>query len=281
MPYLALVFAIIGLGFSAIFVKLANAPGPVSGFYRMSIAALVLALPFSAQAKQQAPLSKKHLALAALSGLFFAADLGSWNTAVLITNAANATLLGNTSPLWVSLGAVLLFKEKLRPIFWLGLLITLMGSFVILGSDFIQHPTLGWGDLLAAVAGFWYACFFLATQRVREKLSALVTWWISAATSSVALFGLSLAFGNALLGYSTQTWLCFLGIALISQVGGYLAMNYALGHLPASLVAPTMLGQPVVTALLAIPFLGETLGWPQIAGGLLVLLGIWVVNRTR
>jgi drug/metabolite transporter (DMT)-like permease len=82
-------------------------------------------------------------------------------------------------------------------------------------------------------------------------------------------------------GYSPQTYLAFLAAALVSQTGGYLAVGYALGHLRASLVAPTMIGQPVVTALLAIPLLGETLSASQWLGGLAVLAGIYLVHRSR
>jgi drug/metabolite transporter (DMT)-like permease len=69
--------------------------------------------------------------------------------------------------------------------------------------------------------------------------------------------------------------------ALVTQLAGYLAISYALGYLPASIVSPTLLGQPVLTALLAVPLLGEPITWAQVAGGTLVLAGIWVVNRPR
>jgi drug/metabolite transporter (DMT)-like permease len=64
-------------------------------------------------------------------------------------------------------------------------------------------------------------------------------------------------------------------------VAGYLAINYALGHLPASIVSPTMLGQPVLTALLAGPLLGETLGLWQVVGGVAVLGGVYLVHRSQ
>jgi drug/metabolite transporter (DMT)-like permease len=83
-----------------------------------------------------------------------------------------------------------------------------------------------------------------------------------------------------LTGYPAQTWLAFLGLAMVTQVVGYLAVGYALGHLPASLVAPTMVGQPVVTALLAIPLLGEHLAPVQWLGGAGVLLGIFLIHRS-
>ena len=280
-PYLALVVGIVSLGFSAIFVKWAHAPGGVSGFYRMGIAAAVMALPFAVQAQRRAPLSRRHIGFAILAGLFFAGDLAAWNTGVLITNAANAALFGNTSPFWVSLGALVLFKEKLRPAFWVGLAITLLGAVVILGGDFITHPAFGLGDLLTLLGGFFYGLFFLAAQRARENLSSLLTWWISAITSTAVLLVYTQVMGQPLTGYPAFTYLSLFALALISQVCGYLAINYALGHLPASIVSPTLLGQPVMTALLAVVFLSEPLGWVQIGGGALVLAGIWTVHQNK
>jgi drug/metabolite transporter (DMT)-like permease len=281
LPYLALVFGIVGLGFSAIFVKWANAPGAVSGFYRVAIAAVVLALPFGAQARRQAPLSRRHVGLAALAGLFFAGDLAAWNTALLITSAASSTLLANTSPFWVGLGALILFRERLRPAFWTGLLLAMLGAMTLLGADYLAHPAFGLGDLLSLLAGFFYGAFFLATQRARERLSSLVSWWISALTSALALLAFSLLLGQPLWGYPAATYWNLAAVALVTQVGAYLSINYALGHLPASLVSPTLLGQPVLTALLAVPLLGEALGTVQMVGGLMVLGGIWLVHRTQ
>jgi drug/metabolite transporter (DMT)-like permease len=117
-PYFALFFGLTAMGSSAIFVKWAEAPGSVFGFYRMAIAIAICAIPFSLQIKRAGPVSQRHLWLAVLGGLFLALDLWLWNSAVLITSAANATLFGNTSVIWVSLGALILFKERLRPAFW-------------------------------------------------------------------------------------------------------------------------------------------------------------------
>jgi drug/metabolite transporter (DMT)-like permease len=58
-------------------------------------------------------------------------------------------------------------------------------------------------------------------------------------------------------------------------------MTYALGHIPASIVSPTMIASPVIASLLAIPIAGEGLNIYQITGGLLVFVGIYLVNKTQ
>ncbi len=92
---------------------------------------------------------------------------------------------------------------------------------------------------------------------------------------------INILFHNPLLGFDRNTWLVFLATAFVSQLIGYMALAYALGHLPASIVSPTMVLQPVVTTLLAIPLLGEIPSVWQGLGGIIALLGIYIVNRSH
>ncbi|MGE5361166.1 MAG: DMT family transporter [Bacteroidales bacterium] len=278
LPYAALAFGLVGLGFSAIFAKWANAPGAVSGFYRMTIASAVMAFPFAMRLRASHRLSARHLGYAVLAGLLFASDLACWNTALLITSAANATLLGNTSPLWVGLGAMLLFRQRLGSRFWLGLSVAMAGVLSVFGRDVMLHPRLGLADLLALGSGFFYGLFFLATERARDGLESLVCWWVSAAASAVTLLGFALILGQPLTGYPPTTYWNLAAVALVTQIGSFLAISYALGHVRASVVAPTLLGQPVLTAVLAVPLLGQHLAASQIAGGIVVIVGILLVH---
>lgn len=287
LPYLALGVTILSLSFAAFFVRWADAPAPVFGFYRLSIATLILT-PFfvrstlHTQCTSQSPrLRGWVLILPVLAGLASALDHFTWNTSLKFTSAANATLLGNTSPLWVALAAWLIFRERTKGLFWLGLALTMGGAVAVLSNDFLQHPVIGWGDMLALSTGIFYAIFFLFSQRSRAHFDTLSHVWICSLSSTLVLLFLSLVTGSLLTGYSPRTYLVFLAAALLPQLTGYLAMGYALGHLPASVVSPTMLGQPVLTALLAIPLLGENLQPVQWIGGLVMIAGIYLVHRSR
>jgi drug/metabolite transporter (DMT)-like permease len=277
---LALIFAVTVMGSTAIFVKWANVPGPVFGFYRMVIAITLCSTFLRWEAKRSCPWSRRHLWLALFGGLFLAIDLWLWNDAVLATSAANAILFGNTSVIWVALGAMVLFKERFRRAFWGGILLALIGIVIILGQDFLAHPTLGFGDTMAILAGLFYGIFFLATARARDKLNAFVAWWLSSLASALALLAIILALRQPFFGYSLQAYACIFAVSVLTQVGGYLCVNYALGHLPASLVSVTLLGQPVITAILGVPLLGQAISLAQIIGGVSVLVGIFIVHRT-
>lgn len=287
LAYGALGVAILAISFSAFFVRWANVPPQVMGFYRIGLSTLMMSPFFMRRTirRQDGParldLRWGILLFPILAGLASAMDQFIWNTSLKFTQAANATLLGNTSPLWVALIAWLIFRERTRGLFWLGLVLVMGGAAVVLGSDFLRHPTLGWGDLLSIVSAFFYGLFYLFSQQSRRRLDTLSHVWLCSLTSTLFLLGICLASRTPLSGYPTRSYLVMLGAALLPQLTGYLAIGYALGHIPAFIASPTMLGQPVITALLAIPILGERLTPPQWIGGLVALTGIYLVNRSR
>jgi drug/metabolite transporter (DMT)-like permease len=279
--YIALIAGLVALGFSAIFVRLADVPGSVASFYRMAIGLLFLTIPFLYYRRGK-PLPRWNVVrIALLGGLFFAIDLIFWATGVVLSGATNPTLMSNTAPLWVGLGSLLIFQERLPGKFWFGLLVAMCGAVLVLGLDALKSFDLGLGTLFGLIAGVFYGGYFLITQRGRRKLDAITYFWFSVLGAVILIFVINLALGNPLFGYTKSTYLALLGLGVISQGLGWLAINYAQGHLPATVVSPTLLGQPVLTGLIAGPVLGEFLEPLQIVGGLAVLLGVYLVHRSR
>lgn len=279
LAYGALAIGVVCIGWSAIFVKFAGIPGPASAFYRMLISGLVL-IPWRLLRKGSWP-SQSGLLLILAGGTCYALDLALWNSSILLTTAAMATLLANNAPLWVGLGTLFIFREKLSRKYWLGLFISLSGMIILMGFAAWRQLRFNTGELLAIGASVAYAGYMLTTQRARVHTDTLTFMAISALTSILVLGVLNLAMGIPLTGYSGKAWAALAGMGLISQLGGWLAINYALGHLRAAPVSVSLLGQAVVTTLLAMPLLGEFPARHQLAGGLLVLAGIFFVNQNR
>ena len=279
--YAALGAGVLALSFSAMFVRWADAPGPITALYRMFFSIFLL-LPFFIQRTNANPATRsKVIIFPLLAGVFTALDLALWNTSLSYTTAANATLLGNTAPLWVALGTWLIFKKTLTLTFWRGLAITLFGAALILGTDFILHPRLGLGDVMAIFTGFFYGIYYLFTEKSRLYFGSISHVFFVGIGASITLFIINVAIQNPLTGYNSRTWGVFFTTALVSQLIGYMALAYALGHLPASVVAPTMVLQPVATAILAIPLLNEIPNGWQVIGGVIALTGIYIINRTH
>src|SRR5713101_7247645 len=275
---LAMLAGILCIAWSAIFVRWTDMPGPASAFYRLLIPAIVL-VPTWFFERDKTPMDAQSLAIIAIGGLFFALDLAFYNTSILQTSAANATLLGNNTPIVVGLLTWLIFRRRPNYSFWIGLALAVAGSLVIMGDDFAKHTKFGVGDAMALAAAACFAVYLLATEQIRAHTSTLEFLRLAILSSTIFMFVFALIVRVPLGIPDHRTLLALLGLGLVSQLGGYLALTYALGHLPATITSVSLLSQGPLTAVLAALLLGEPLTRYQIAGGVLVLLGVGLANH--
>jgi drug/metabolite transporter (DMT)-like permease len=277
--YLVLLLGVFCIAWSAIFVKLAHAPALTSGFYRYLFCFIGI-IPIWIYKKIKIP-NQRTLLWIILGGFFFVCDMGLWNLAILKTSASVSTLLANNASIFVSLGALIFFKQKLPTIYWIGLFVAMIGVFTVTGRDFIENKNLGVGHLMAIGAAVFYAGYLLITQQVRESIDVVnfMGWSLIACL----FFSYLICYQQDLqmLHFDNQTWLSFIAAGLICHLVGWLSINYALGFLPAAIVSPTLLIQPVLTSIISFFLLNETLRKEQILGGFIVILGVYLVNRKR
>lgn len=291
LAYAALTGAAFAIAWSAILVRWADIPGSASAFYRVVVGLCVL-LPWRlahkpAGARRQAP-SRRALWLAAAAGLLFALDLAFFNTAVMRTSAATTSLLGSNAPVFVGLGAWLLLGKRPHRLFWAGLAASLCGIVLMIWAGLFPSPPTSAparhdivGNLMAIAAAITFAGYILAVSKARDTMDTLTLNTIAIAVSTAALLLICLAIGAPLWGYPRETWAALLWLGLVSQVGAYMCIAYALGHLPATVVSIALLAQAPLTTLLAAALLHERLTPLELAGGALVLAGIYVVNRAE
>jgi drug/metabolite transporter (DMT)-like permease len=277
LHFLILFLGILCISWSAIFVKLADVSGLSSAFYRMFIGFLGV-LPIWLF-RHKAISDKKSIRIAVLCGVIFACDIAVWNISILLTKAAISTLIANLAPVWVGIGAILFMKEKPGRIFWIGTAISLFGVAIIVGIDKIYTSRLNAGHFLAILASLFYAFYLLIMRKGRLKMDTVTFTTISMLASSVVLFVIAVATGSRLWGFSTPSWEALAGVGLISQLGGWLAINYAMAYMPATIASVSLLSQSVFTALIAIPVLGEKLTRMELFGAVIVLSGIFLVNK--
>ena len=275
--YLILFVGILCISWSAIFVKLADVSGLSSAFYRMFIG-FIGVLPIWIFRKRPF-LNLKSVGVAVLCGVIFACDIAVWNISILLTKAAISTLIANLAPVWIGIGAILFLKEKPGRIFWIGTAIALFGVSIIVGISQIYHSKLNAGHFLAILASLFYAIYLLIMRKGREKLDTVTFTMISMFSSTLVLFFISVVTDTQLSGFSVQTWGAFAGLGLISQLGGWLAINYAIAYMPSTVASVSLLSQSVFTALIAVPVLGEKLTIMEVFGALIVLSGIFLVNK--
>ncbi len=280
ISYLALGAGTLALSFAAMYIRWAQAPGTVTGFYRLFLSTLFLFPFFIIRCNvAKCHINWSNILPPILSGMCMAVNFALWNTSLFYTTVANAAMLGNITPLWVSITAWWLLREHLNKYFWLGLLTLVLGIILITSGDSLLHPHLGSGDIMAACSSFFSAAYILITQWGRRRLDSLTYVWINGASASLWMFIIILVLKYPLVGFSQQTWIVFGAAAIITQIIGYMAISFSLGNLPASVVSPTLNLQPVLTIIWAIPLLHEIPNSVQILGCLFALSGVYLINN--
>ncbi len=278
--YIAFIHGVILIGLSPILIKLADAPGIVTSFYRMAFGSLTLLLPFVLNLKKNKfRLSIRGFWFASLGGMCFALDMALWSTGIVASNTTLPTIVGNLAPVWVGLGSMIFFKEKQTSEFWLGLVLALAGIVLLASNDIYEsNKIVVKGIFLGLFAGMFYAFYQLFTQAGRNTLDTLNYLFISTSVSALILALIIPLFNFHFIGYTNQTWILWIIMGIGIQAGAWFLINFAQGFIAASIVSPSLLIQPVITGIIAVSFLNEKLTIWHISGGIIVLTGVFTVH---
>ncbi len=301
--YFAITGAILAVSTAAIFIKFAqqDAPSLVIAAFRLTLASLVLApLALTHHRSELERLTGKGLALGLLAGLFLALHFALWISSLEYTSVASSVVLVTTTPLWVALAAPFALKESLGRSVLIGMVLALAGGVIVGLSDACQWPfgqahsglvCPSWSEFFKgqallgnflALAGAWMAAgYLLIGRRLRATLSLVPYIFVVYGMAALVLMALMLAAGQSPLGYQPQTYLWLLALALIPQLLGHSTFNWALRYLPASFVSIALLGEPIGATILAYFLLKEVPGPLKIAGGVLILAGIYTASLER
>jgi drug/metabolite transporter (DMT)-like permease len=279
----ALLLGAVLVGASPIFVRLSELGPMATAFYRPFLAIPVLMLWMAADRRQN-PASRKPAGRGdyfrlLLAGAFFSGDLAFWHLSIMNTSVANATLFANFAPIFVTLGAWLLFAQGVTRQYLTGMALALAGAAVLAGKSFALAPENLLGDFFGLVTAMFLASYILAISRLRAGFSTATTMaWCSVGTAAV-LLPVALLSGEEMIAATLYGWMILVGLALLSHAAGQGAIAYALAHLPAGFSSVGLLLEPVAAALLAWVLLAEAVSLWQAAGGAVILWGIVLARK--
>jgi drug/metabolite transporter (DMT)-like permease len=281
-PYFALIIGVTAVSTGAIFARLADAPSLVIAAYRVGIATLILVpVAWIKVKKEILNLSMNELAAATVSGFFLALHFTTWISSLEYTSVANSVVLVNTNPLWVGLLSPVIAKEKIRKAAVLSITVSVIGGVIIGVEDFHTDVEMLWGDGLALAGSICAAIYLLFGRRLRRKLSLFAYVTICYGSAALMLWTVVLIFQMKISGFNQTTWVSLGAMALITQMIGHTSYNWALKWFSASLIAVSLLGEPIGSTLLAYFIFDEGLTWPKVAGGALILSAIYIAASTE
>ncbi|MHC1741145.1 MAG: DMT family transporter [Anaerolineaceae bacterium] len=298
-PIIGLIFGIMAVSTASLMIRFAQkeAPSLVIAAFRMSLAALIIA-PFIIRrfAKEIVKVPQKTILLLTLSGLFLGLHFAFWITSLEYTSVASSVVLVTTAPLWVAILSPVFLKEKLTRWTLLGLTIALTGGIIVglssscnflegkLSCENIGDAFKGqafWGDLMALIGAWLSAGYLIIGRKVREKVSLTSYIFLVYSVAAIVLLVLVWITGEKITGYSQNTYLWMIGLAIVPQIFGHSAFNWALKYLSAAYVSIALLGEPIGTVILTIIFLKESPALMELVGGILILMGIFFATRSE
>lgn len=276
---LVLIAGVCTLALTPVFVRLGQAGPAAIGFWRLTFAISFLLGPILWMRKGGDAGSQRPTPALLAAGLLFALDLTFWHYGVKLTSVANSTTLANLAQVFVVAGAWILFRERPRKLFILGLVLALAGVWAMAaargGGGQGTNPVLG--DIVSLGAAVWYASYLLIVHRARSRQGALSIMLWTSLIGAPAMLLIALILGERILPLTLAGWMACLGLGLVHAVSQG-AIAWALGRVPAATASVVILIQPVCAAILGWVIFGEALVPMQAIGGLAALAGVAVAQ---
>ena len=281
MIHLSALLGVLGISFSAVFVRLADVSAVTAALYRGLYAVPVLAAIVALTGGHGERALRARL-LAFVSGAILALDLAFWHVSIAMIGAGLATVIANVQVVFVAAAAWAFHGERpggrtvvLVVVVLAGLTLT---SGLARGDAYGSSPILG--VVLGTLAGACYAGFLLTFRAANRSLAPTAgpllesTLGVVAGALAVAPFDARFSFVPH---FPAHAWLMVL--AVVAQVIGWLLIATALPRLRALETSILLLGQPVFALIWGVLVFGERLSPLQWAGAAVVLGGVATATR--
>ncbi|CAN7273322.1 DMT family transporter [Pseudarthrobacter oxydans] len=193
------------------------------------------------------------------------------------TSALNASLVTAANPALIMVLAVLLLRDRPRPLGWAGIALGLCGVLLVLTGGDLQRLltfSINAGELLI-VAAITVWGFYTITAR-RLSVPAITSTAVQVAIAAVVLVPFAVGTGAGLPATASEGW-SLAYIVLFPSLGSYLLWNLALKRTTAANAGNYLNLIAVFTAIITV-VLGQPVTVPQVCGGILVISGVLLTS---
>jgi drug/metabolite transporter (DMT)-like permease len=285
-PYIVLTIGVLAVSSAAILISLARAQGVPAlaiAALRMSIAAIVVVpIALVGCRREISRLRRTDILLAVCSGILLAMHFGFWISSLDTTSVMSSVVLVSTNPVFVGLASALLLRERPSLGAMLGIAVAVVGGAVIGLADLrLGGGASVRGDVLALLGALAVSGYLLIGRRLRRGMSLRLYIGITYLTAAISLLATAAITSTRLFGYPTGGYLWVLLLAAGPQLLGHSSYNWALKYVTATFVTVTLLAEPIGATVLAIPILGQVPAPVRLAGGALILAGVFLAARAE
>ena len=290
--YIVILIAIVATSSAAILIRLAldeSMPPLLIACARLLIATVALTpMALRRYRERLARLSSDELKLIALSGICLAVHFTAWVTSLQFTTVLVSVVIVSTGPIWVAILEVIFLHIRLSRLVVIGLLVALTGGALIgiplngaleAGQAGENFEATAAGALLSLVGALTVSVYMLIGRKLRTKLPVIPYVWLVygvASLSTLIVIGIT---STPISGFRPQGYLVLLAMGLAPQLLGHSSLNYLLEYFPAAMVSMFSQLEPIGSAILAVILFQELPPGKQIAGSLIIIIGVILASR--
>jgi drug/metabolite transporter (DMT)-like permease len=199
------------------------------------------------------------------------------NFGEITVDAGTACFLVNLCPLFTALLSLVLLKERVRPLGWLGMLISMCGV-VLISVAKSEGLEVNWGVLAVLGCAVSAAVYFVAQKPLLARYGALAVTayatWAGTALLLVFVPGLP----RAVAGAPLKATLTVVYLGIFPAALAYVSWTYVMSKMPASRAASYLYAVPIFAISIGYLWVGDEPGWLALCGGLVAISGVAVVN---
>lgn len=291
--YFVILLAVVATSSAAILIRYAldaDMPPLLIAAARLAIAAVALTpLALRRHLHQVTNLSRRESSLIILSGLCLAIHFTAWVSSLQFTTVLVSVVIVSTGPIWVAILEVLFLHIRLSRLVVAGLIIALAGGVIIgipinggaelaaRGADDLSATATG--ALLAWIGALSVSVYMLIGRVLRTRLPVIPYVWLVYGVAAIGACSIILLTSTRVTGYAAEGYVVLLAMGLVPQLLGHSSLNYLLEYFPAALVSMFSQLEPLGSALLALVLFRELPPEQQIAGSVIIVIGVLVASR--
>jgi drug/metabolite transporter (DMT)-like permease len=276
LALLRLALAVLAISFTPVLFRLSEVGPSATAFYRTALALPIILGWMLVERRRQpaAMLAPRDALTLVIGGVVFAINIVNYAWAVHLTAVANASLLSNLSPLFVTLGSFLFLRERVTRGFLLAMLAAIAGVAILASDRLAIGDDELLGDGIALLSAMSFAAYLVIIGKLRLRVGPGTGMLWTGIVTALVLLGVSVASGEAMVPVSPRGWVVLVALAVFSYAIGQGLLTVALAELGAAFSSVALLCLPVSAALLGWVVLGEALSVTQGVGGAIILASI-------
>ena len=220
---------------------------------------------------------KRTILAGILLGIHFALFFG----AIKLTSIANATFLGTTAPIFTIIFEIIILKRTFNKYISSGLIMTLIGSLIILGVDFNFNSNDSIGCIMALLCSFCLGIAFIISEKVREVENTIVYTRTLYFTAAITLLVIGIIRQDNIFHFNSMEFLGLAYLGLVPTIIGHNSFYYSIKYVSPTIVAAFPVGEPVIATILAYLIFNESITLFTAIGGLITICGLIIISLKK